>query len=59
VGSEFIIGHLPEQAEKEFSKSLSELGAEKGAIFVDTIAILTEFEHLNKKLRKLLRIGVG
>jgi hypothetical protein len=54
-GSQFGIGHLPEQAEKEFSKSLSELGAEKEAIFVGTVAILTEFQDLNDNFENFLR----
>lgn len=54
-GSQFGIGHIPEQAEKEFSKSLSELGVEKGAIFVGTIAILTEFQHLSEDFENFLR----
>ncbi|PVH69174.1 hypothetical protein DL98DRAFT_522336, partial [Cadophora sp. DSE1049] len=53
--SHFGIGHLPEQAEKEFSKNLSELGAEKGAVFVGTVTILTEFEHLNEDFEDFLR----
>jgi hypothetical protein len=54
-GSQFGIGRLPEQAEKELSKNLTELGAQKGAIFTNTIAILTEFEHLNEDFENFLQ----
>jgi hypothetical protein len=54
-GSQFGIGRLPEQAEEKLSKNLTELGAQRGAISINTIAILTEFEHLNKDFENFLQ----
>ena len=46
---------MPEQAEEELSKNLTELGAQRGAISINTIAILPEFENLNKDFELFLQ----
>jgi hypothetical protein len=52
--SDFGIGGVPEEAEKALSMSLTKLKARQGAIPASVIAILTEYEHLNRDFEQLL-----